>query len=332
MTTFLMKRTGSAVLVLLTLVFVLFILQQLSPIDPVRTLLGTKATPELIAQTRERLGYDDPIYVQFFHYIVGLLHLDFGTSVRTHGPVGTELAGFVPATLELLGAGIILAIGGGLLLGLLTARGGAWAGVVRVVMLLGASIPAFLLAILMILLFYSKLGWFPATGRSSLVSGPSSPTGFLVLDGILTGRLDVAWDGLLHLVLPALTIAVIPAVAIGRALSSAMQTTMRQEYVRTARVKGLRESTILVKHALRNCMNSALAMTGLQVAVMFASVTVVEVVFAFPGIGNYLASSVAVSDLPAVLGVSIVIGIVFVVVNAIVDIVQGLADPRVGVN
>ncbi len=328
MTTFLLKRTGSAVLVLLTLVFILFVLQQMSPIDPVRTLLGTKASPELVAQTRAQLGYDDPIYMQFIHYVGSLLHLDFGTSVRTHGPVATELAGFVPATLELLIAGLVLAIAGGLL----TARGGRLAGLVRVVMLAGASIPAFLLAILMILLFYSKLGWFPPTGRSSLVSGPSSPTGFLLLDGILTGRLDVTWDGLAHLVLPAFTVAVIPAVAIGRALSSAMRSTMRQDYVRTARVKGLGESTILVKHALRNCMNSALAMTGLQVAVMFASVTVVEVVFAFPGIGNYLASSVTVSDLPAVLGVSIVIGIVFVVVNAVVDIVQGLADPRVGVN
>jgi peptide/nickel transport system permease protein len=331
MTAFVLKRLASAVLVLFVLVLALFLLQQASPVDPARALVGDHASPAVLDAARHRLGLDRPLYRQFFSYIGGLFRLDFGTSTRTHHGVASDLADFLPPTLELLAVSLVLAVGGGLLLGVLTARGGVVSSAVRFMMVLLASVPGFLMAILLVLLFYSRLDWLPATGQSDRVDGPSSPTGFLLFDSLIRLRFGVMWDGVEHLILPAFTLAVIPAVAIGRTLSSSLQSVLRQDYIRTARMKGLRETTLLLRHALRNCLNSTLAMTGLQVAVMFASLAVVEVVFAWPGIGNYLAQAIPIGDLAAVTGVSVVIGLIFIVVNLVVDLLQGIADPRIGV-
>jgi peptide/nickel transport system permease protein len=211
---------------------------------------------------------------------------------------------------------------------LATAAKAAGSGLLRFVMVAGASTPPFLLALLGILVFYRKLGWLPATGRSSIANAPDGPTGLLTVDGLLHGRFDVIGDALKHLVLPGLCIAILPAVSIGRVLRSSLVTTLRADYVRTAQAKGLRPTVVLARHALRNSLGPALAMTGLQVGLMFAGVVVIEQIFAWPGIGLYTVQSIPRSDFPAIAGVTIVLGAAYVVINAIVDVFQALADPR----
>ncbi len=189
--------------------------------------------------------------------------------------------------------------------------------------------PAFLLAVAGILLFYQHLGWLPATGRTSYANAPTGPTGFLTVDGLLAGRPAVTLDALSHLLMPALAVAAVPAVSIGRVLRSSLIGGMGSDYVRTARAKGLSEPRIVVGHVLRNCLGAALSMTGLQVGLMFAGVLVVEQVFAWPGIGQYMAQSIPAADFPAIGGVTLLLGVVYVAVNTIVDVLQALADPRI---
>jgi len=193
----------------------------------------------------------------------------------------------------------------------------------------GASAPIFLLALLGILLFYGHLGWLPATGQTSYANAPTGPTGLLTVDAVLHGRLGVLLDAWWHLVLPAFCLSVVPAVSIGRVLRGSLVSVLRQDYVRTARSKGLREDVVLLRHGLRNSLGPALAMTGLQAGLLLAGDVVVEEIFAWPGVGNYVAQSLPVGDFPAIAGVTIVFGVGYVAVNAAVDVLQRLADPRV---
>ena len=196
-------------------------------------------------------------------------------------------------------------------------------------MILGASIPPFLLAFAGILIFSRRLGWLPGTGRTSYRDFDVGPTGLLTVDSLLAGRLDVFVDAIRHLVLPALTIAILSAVAIGRVLRSSLRTSLRSSYARTARAKGLREGVVIVRHGLRNAAGPAITMAGLQLGLMFAGVVIVETIFAWPGIGWYMAQSIPTNDFAAIGAVTIVLGAVYVVVNALVDILQMVADPRI---
>lgn len=323
------KRLAAVVVILLALTAVLFLLQHISPADPVKTMLGPGASQELVAQTRRELGLDDPISVQYVHYVGHLLHGDLGTSYRTRRPVGTDLATFLPATLELTLFALVLALVLAVALAVATTLNWPGAGVFRLVLLVGAAMPAFLLAIGGIILFYKQLGWLPATGRTDILDAPAGPTGLLTVDSILHARPDVFVDALRHLLLPGLAIAIGPAVSIGRVLRSSLVTTQRTDYTRTARAKGLTEVQVMRWHVLRNSVGPALSMTGLQVGLMFAGVLVVELIFAWPGLGQYTAQSIPVGDYPAIAGVMLLLGGAYVVINTVVDLLQAAADPRI---
>ena len=323
------KRLAAVVVILLALTAVLFLLQHISPADPVKTMLGPGASQELVAQTRRELGLDDPISVQYVHYVGHLLHGDLGTSYRTRRPVGTDLATFLPATLELTLFALVLALVLAVALAVATTLNWPGAGVFRLVLLVGAAMPAFLLAIGGIILFYKQLGWLPATGRTDILDAPAGPTGLLAVDSILHARPDVFVDALRHLLLPGLAIAIGPAVSIGRVLRSSLVTTQRTDYTRTARAKGLTEVQVMRRHVLRNSVGPALSMTGLQVGLMFAGVLVVELIFAWPGLGQYTAQSIPVGDYPAIAGVMLLLGGAYVVINTVVDLLQAAADPRI---
>jgi peptide/nickel transport system permease protein len=323
------KRLGAAVIIVVALSAVMFVLQKLSPVDPVHAMLGPSASPAAVTREEHVLGLDRPVLAQFGSYLNGLLHGNLGMSYRTRRPVSTDLGSFLPATAELSLYGLACA----LVLAVILAVGSTlrWPGasVFRVLLMAGASTPAFLLAIAGILLFYSKLGWLPATGRTSYANPPTGPTGLLTLDGLLHGQPAVTLDALRHLVLPALAIAVVPAVSIGRVLRSSLVAGMRSDYVRTARAKGLPERAVVFRHVLRNCLSAALSMTGLQVGLMFSGVLVIEEIFAWPGIGEYMAQSIPAADFPAISGVTLVLGVGYVAVNTLVDILQVVADPRI---
>jgi peptide/nickel transport system permease protein len=329
MKVFVLTRLGAMVVILVALTAVLFVLQHISPLDPVHAQLGAQASADAIAARRHALGLDQPLLNQFWNYLTAAAHGDLGTSYRTRRPVGTDLSYFVPATMELALYGIVLALILAALLAFGTTLKWRGSGVVRAVLFTGASAPMFLLGILGLIVFYQRLGWVPANGRSSVPSPPTGPTGLLTVDGLLAGRFDVIGDALHHLILPAIVVAIGPAVAIGRVLRSSLLTDVDSDYARTARAKGLSEGRLMVGHVLRNCVGSALSMTGLQVGLMFSGVLVVEQVFGWPGIGQYIAQSIPVADFPAIAGVTLMLGALYVVVNTAVDLLQAAADPRI---
>jgi peptide/nickel transport system permease protein len=325
---FVMSRSAAAVGVLLVLAAAIFLLQQVTPADPVRAMVGANASPQVVEAKRHELGYDRPIVQQYVSYVTGIARGDLQMSLRTRRPVTSDLADFLPATIELALYGMGLAVFLGGALGLLTAARFRGAGGLRLVLVGFASAPVFLLAVLGILAFYRSWGWLPATGRTAFTGEVKGPTGLLTLDSLLAGRLDVFGDALKHLVMPAFCVAIGPAVSIGRVLRSSLVATMGSDYVRTARSKGLREHTVLFRHALRNSIGPALSMTGLQVGLMFAGVVVIESIFAWPGIGFYTVQSIPRTDFPAIAGVTLVLGAGYVMVNTAVEITQAFADPR----
>jgi peptide/nickel transport system permease protein len=332
MRNFILSRLGATAAILVALTAVMFVLQHISPMDPVKAQLGANASADAVAARRHALGLDQPIFNQFWRYLTSAVQGDLGSSFRTRHPVSSDLSDFFPATLELALYGIAIA----LILAALLAFGMTlkWRGseVLRAVLFTGAAAPMFLLGIVGLIVFYQKLGWVPANGRISVPNPPTGPTGLLTVDGLLAGRIDVVTDALHHLILPAIVIALGPAVAIGRVLRSSLLTDADSDYARTARAKGLSEGRIMVGHVLRNCVGSAMSMTGLQVGLMFSGVLVVEQVFGWPGIGQYIAQSIPVADFPAIAGVTLMLGVLYVAINTAVDLLQAAADPRIAVS
>jgi peptide/nickel transport system permease protein len=329
MTALITRRLGAMVPLLVLLTAAVFTLQHNTPTDPVHAFLGANASPAAIKAETHKLGYDRPILVQYASYLAGLTHGDFATSLRTRNPVATDLGQYLPATAELAIFGLLLALVLGGLLGLATALRVRGSGPLRVLMTSSASTPPFLLALGGLLLFYSKLGWLPASGRTGMADPPTGPTGFLTIDTLLHGELGGFVDAVAHLLLPGLCIALLPAVSIGRVLRSSLVDTLGTDYIRTARAKGMSEARVVLRHAVRNSLGPALSMTGLQVGGMFAGVVVIETVFGWPGIGLYTTQSISHSDFPAIAGVTVVLGVGYVLVNTLVDILQVVADRRI---
>ena len=329
MVKFVIKRLISMVVIILILTFIVFVLQRISGVDPAHAYLGANASKAAIVHETHVLGYDKPLLGQYVTYVGGLFSGNLQVSLRTRHPVATDIGAFLPATLELAVAALILAVGLGLIFGLLSAARFRGAGAFRLLLMGLSSAPVFLLALLAILWLSGTLHLLPATGDTGYTDAPSGPTGVMVLDGVLNGRPAVSWDGVVHLILPALIVALGPAVSIGRVLRSSLETAMDSDFVRTARAKGLKERTVVIRHGLRNSLTAALSMTGLQVGLMFAGVVVVESIFAWPGIGLYVDQSIPQADFPAIAGVTLILGVAYVVINAIVDILQAAIDPRV---
>jgi peptide/nickel transport system permease protein len=322
-------RMVGAVGVLLALLTIVFLLRVAVPADAVKARLGASASQAVVDRERHRLGLDRPLMVQYVDYLAGAVHGDLGQALHTRRTVEADLADFLPATVELALVAGLLAGAGGLLLGVVGATSRRAGGVLRLLFVAGASAPTFLVGLLLIYVFYLRLGWLPATGRSSIRGAPGGPTGLLLIDGMLAGRLDVAGDALLHLVLPAVCLALAPAAAIGRVLRSSLLETLGADFVRTARAKGLHPWRVLWRHAFRNALSAPLTMTGLQAGLLLAGVVVVESVFAWPGIGLYTVQSIQAADFSAVAGVTLVLGAAYVVVNLMVDLAQAAADPRI---
>lgn len=320
-------RLISLVGVLAVLSVAVFVMQAILPSDPVKALYGRNASPELLAQKRQELGFDRSVPEQYVRFVGRIVQGDLGLSLRTRRPVRTDIAQFLPATLELAACAALAAAALGLALGLIGARGGRASGAVRLLSVACSSAPTFFVAIVAILLFYRRLGWLPAGGRSEDPTRQGG-TGFLLFDSIIGLDPRRLGDAAAHLVLPSLTLALAPAVAIGRVLRSALLDTMGDEFVRTARIKGLTERAVLLRHALRNALIPTLAMGGLQVGLMLAGAVVVEVVYSWPGVGLYLNQSIGAADFPAVVGVVLVVGAATVLISTAVDVAQTFADPR----
>ncbi len=326
---FLVVRALGTLGVLLALITVVFVLQTAVPGDPVRASVGVNASDEVVEAERHRLGLDEPLPVQYATYLGQVVQGGLGESLRTGRDVRADIGAFLPATLELAGFSIFLAGLGGLLIGVLSVVSSRLAAPARLIFVGGASVPSFLLALILIYIFYFKLSWLPLSGRTGLADAPQGPTGLLLLDSLLHVRLDAFVDALRHLILPGLALALVPAVAIGRVLRSSLIEVYRADYIRTLHAKGLPPRSVLFRHALRNALSAPLTMAGLQLGLLLGGVVIVEAIFAWPGIGLYLNQSIAFGDLRAIAGVTLVVGAGYVVVNTLVDLAQAAADPRI---
>ncbi|GAC1607893.1 MAG: ABC transporter permease [Mycobacteriales bacterium] len=327
MPAFVGKRLAGLVGVLVALSTVVFLLEAVVPADPVRAMVGASASRASVETARHALGLDQPLPQQYLHFLSRALRGDLAMSLHTRRPVATDLAAFLPASLELALAAGLLALVLGVGLGVLTAGGRGRRSQLALVAL--SSAPPFLLALGMLLLFYAGLHVFPGSGRVTAGLGaPTGPTGMTTVDALLHGQITIWSDALAHLIMPATCLALGPAVAIARTLRSSLQQVLAEDYVRTARAKALPERAVLLRHALRNSLSAPLTMAGLQVGLLLGGVVVVESVFAWPGIGLYTARSIQTIDFPAVAGTTLVLGAAYVVVNALVDLAQMWADPR----
>jgi peptide/nickel transport system permease protein len=324
------RRLVALVAVLLGLAAIVFLLQTTIVADPARAMVGASAPDAVVAAKRHELGYDKPLPARFADFMGRLAAGDLQSSLRTRNPVVDDLASFAPATIELALSAFAIAAAMGLGLGLLLAGGGRSARVARIGLMGSASLPTFLVGLLGIVVFYSTLHVLPASGRiDDTLAIPTGPTGLYVPDALLHADPVMLVSALAHLALPAFALALLPALAIARTLHASLQQVLREDYVRTARSKGLRERTVILRHALRNASGPALTMSGLQFGLLLGGVVVVERIFAWPGLGLYLSQSIAFSDLPAITGTTLILGAAYVVVNFLVDLAQAWADPRI---
>jgi peptide/nickel transport system permease protein/dipeptide transport system permease protein len=327
MLVYLAKRLCGLVIVLAVMSFTVFCLQAIIPADPARALAGPSAPAETVEQLRQTLGLDQPLLVQYGQFMGRLMEGDLGTSIRTRQPITEDVLKYGPASLELIFAAILLGTAMAFLLAFAQTTL-ARPAIIRLCMLAAGSLPIFLTALLLVYFLWFQLDWFPGSGRLD-IRRFSGPTGFFVLDGLLLGRPEVSLNALWHLALPAFTLSVPIAIAVGRALNSALVGVLRQPYIRTARGKGLSEGSIFLRHGLRNAASAPLTMLGLQVGLLYGNLLIVERIFSWPGLGLYTVQSFATSDLPAVLGVAMVFGAFYILWMMFIEILQSIADPRI---
>lgn len=328
MARFLGLRLASLLVVVVALSVAVFAIRALLPADPVRAMVGAAAPIATVERVRHELGYDQPIPVQYVRFVSNAVGGDLGTSLRTRRSVTTDIVAFAPATIELALVTALLALLLGGLFGVWAALGGRGSGLARLVMTAGASTPSFAIAIGMLLLFYATLRWLPPAGRLSDGLNATGPTGLMLVDAVLQLDARKFVDAGAHLVIPAVSLALVPGIAIGRVLRSSLSTVMAQDYVTTARVKGLSEPRVILRHGLRNAIGPALSMAGLQTAILLSGVVIIESVMAWPGLGRYTSQAIEFADFPAITAVVLILGVAYVVINTLVDILQVVADPR----
>jgi peptide/nickel transport system permease protein len=331
---FILRRLAGLLLVLVGVSVITFALAQLVPVDPAAVALGSNARDEQINAYRKEYGLDRPPVEQYFIYIGRLLHGDLGNSIRTRRPVADDLRDYVPATLELSIAAMGIALVLGITLGILAAvrRNSLIDGVARVFALIGGSLPIFFLGLLVLALFYNRLRWFPGPGRiDAFITPPPRITGMYTIDSLLAGDMQAFKSSLLHLVLPAATLGYFSTAVLLRMTRSSMLEVLTQDYVRTAQAKGLRDRTILLRHALKNAMIPVLTTIGITFGSLLSGAVLTETIFAWPGLGRYATASVVSLDFPAVMGVTLVAAIVYPLANMLVDIGYHALDPRVQV-
>ena len=331
-----LKGVGSFLVVIvltyLGLLAVTFFIGRVIPIDPVLAVVGDRAPEHVYARVREEMGLNKPLWEQFTIYLSKVLQGDFGTSVLTSNPVMQDIQRTFPATIELATLGIIIGAGIGVPLGVWAAvrRGGLVDQVVRVMGLIGYSVPIFWLGLMGLVLFYAKLGWVSGPGRIDVayVYSVTKVTGFLLIDAALGGEWDAFGNVLSHLILPASLLGYFSLAYISRMTRSFMLNELAQEYVVAARAKGLSETRIIWRHALRNAMVPLVTVIALSYAGLLEGSVLTETVFAWPGLGLYITNSLQNADMNAVLGGTIIVGSIFVGLNLLSDLLYRLLDPR----
>ena len=315
------------------LLLITFLIGRVLPIDPVLAAVGERASADVYEKVRVELGLNLPLHVQFWNYAVKVLHGDLGRSVLTANPVLTDIRRVFPATLELATLGTLIGVLLGVPIGVVAAarRGGFIDRVARVFALFGYSVPIFWLGLMGLLLFYARLGWVLGPGRIDVAYDDlvAPITGALLVDSALRGEWEVFRNALGHIVLPAAVLGWLSLAYISRMTRSFLLAELGEEYVTTARVKGLSEWRVIVRHALRNALVPLVTVIALFYATLLEGSVLTETVFAWPGLGMYITNSLLSADMNAVLGGTLVVGCVFIGLNLLSDLVYRLVDPRV---
>jgi peptide/nickel transport system permease protein len=332
---FVIRRLLLLVPILLGLSILVFAWIRALPGGPAEALLGERLTPESRAQIEDQYGLDDPIYVQYARYFeTTFIDRDLGTSITSRRSVSEELKQRFPATIELAVGAMIFAMFLGIPLGYVAAKryGGPIDQASLVVSLLGVSIPIFFLAILLKYVFAIKLGWLPTVGRQSVLIDTPHPTNFYILDAIIAGDPEAFWDCIKHLILPAIALGSIPLAIVARITRASTLDVQNEDYVRTARAKGLPPRVVDLRHIFRNAMLPIATIVGLQTGLLLSGAVLTETVFAWPGIGTWLVEAIETRNYPVLQGGILFIALVFVFVNLLVDLSYALINPRIRVS
>ena len=313
----------------LGLMVLTFTISHIIPADPIAFIAGENASAEALAELRKEHGLDRPVHIQLYHYIIGVLQGDFGTSLYTHRPISDDLFSRLPATLELTFVAVFLSALIGIPLGVISAvyRNSPLDHALRVITVSGLAMAAFWLAILFQLLFAMKLGWTPLQGRVD-GWGPDEVTGFFLIDATLMWDFEIFRDVVAHMVLPAVTLAFPAMATIVRFTRAGVLDAINSNYVLYEQAMGIPRRVIIWKYVLRNALIGTVTQIGLIFGILIANGVVVEAVFNWPGLGLYAVNSILQSDYDAIMGFTIISGVIFIIVNLLVDITHGLIDPR----
>ena len=330
---FIIRRTLVVIPTILGITIIIFMMLAITPGDPAELLLGERATEASLAAMREYLGLNKPLYVQYGLFLKRVAKFDLGETIWTRQKVYIEIMELFPATIELTLAAMIISSFLGALLGIVSAtKQYSWFDYVSMLgSLFGVSMPVFWLGLMLMLIFSLTLGWFPMSGRLGVDIDLTTITNFYVLDAILTRNWAALKDALMHLALPAIALSTIPLAIVARMTRSSMLEVLRQDYIKTARAKGLSEVKIVLKHALRNGLIPVVTVVGLQFGILLGGAILTETVFAWPGIGKWLFDGVVKRDYMVIQGGTLLVASVFVIINLFVDLLYAVINPRISV-
>lgn len=329
---FILRRFGLIIPTFFGITVLAFALVHLIPGDAIEILVGERGIdPARHAELRAQMGLDRPLVVQYFSYVGGVLQGDLGRSFITKEPVLKEFLTLFPATIELSVCAMLFAVVIGLPVGVIAAvkRGSVFDHTVMATSLTGYSMPIFWWGLLLILFFSVQLGWTPVSGRISALYWIDATTGFMLIDTLLSDESGAFLSALRHLILPSIVLGTIPLAVIARMTRSSMLEVLREDYIRTARAKGLSPARVIMIHALRNALIPVITVIGLQVGVLLAGAILTETIFSWPGVGSWLVESVRRRDYPAIQGGLLLIASIVIVVNLVVDVLYGVINPRI---
>ncbi len=334
MSRFILRRFLSLIPTVLGISILVFFMVHLIPGDPAEMMLGERASVESLKQLREQLGLNEPLYVQYGLFMSRLVRGDLGRALRTNEKITTEIMQRFPATIELSLAAILIATVFGMLAGIISAtrQYSVFDYISMVASLIGVSMPIFWLGLVLMIIFSLHLGWLPLSGRLSYFIELETVTNLYVIDSVLTGNWTAFKDAVWHLIMPAFTLSTIPMAIIARITRSSMLEVLRQDYIRTAKAKGLSPVTVYLKHGLKNAMIPVITVIGLQFGILMGGAILTETIFAWPGIGNWILNAVYARDFNAVQGGTMLVATVFVLINMVVDILYAWVNPRIKVS
>ncbi|MFZ4453037.1 ABC transporter permease [Salibacterium aidingense] len=326
-----LRRLGSLIPVLFGMSLIVFFIIRAIPGDPARTILGEKASEAAVESLRADLGLNDPIVIQYFHYLGDLLTGDLGTSIRTSSEISGDIWPYLAATMELAFVAMLIAVFVGVNAGILSAwfQNSIFDYTAMIVALIGVSMPVFWLGLMEQWFFSLELNWLPSIGRESIRDPVEPITHLYLLDTLINGNLDQFFTVVKHLILPGVALGTIPMAIIARMTRSSMLEVMRSDYIRTARAKGQRMLLVVYKHSLKNAFIPVLTVIGLQTGLLLGGAILTETIFSWPGIGRYVYESIQYRDYPVIQSGILVIATIFVFVNLIVDLLYAAFDPRI---